>query len=112
MKIYINENILNTSPIFYHGSSINLKIGDYILPPNTQGNLSEKGRKKNLDKIFFTKDIKSAKIYAGRAYNSLGGDGKYVYEIEPIGEITTLNDQKGTTVYNSDKAKILKKMEI
>jgi len=41
------------------------------LPPANTGNISEKGRKKNLDKVFFTKDLKSAKIYADRAKRSV-----------------------------------------
>ena len=31
------------------------------------GRLSEEGRKKNLDRVFFTSSIGSARIYAGRA---------------------------------------------
>lgn len=92
---------------FYHGTSIALKVGDLITPPNVTNMLQEKGRKKNLDKVFFTADFKSAKIYAGRAKSVFGGSS-VVYEVEPIGEMTTLNEAKGTSVYFSNAAKIVK----
>ena len=80
---------------YYHGTSTLFKPGEYILPPSETGNVSEKGRKKNLDKVFFTKDLGSAKIYAGRAKHSLGGEPK-VYLIEPEGE-----DRKSTRLNSS-----------
>jgi len=40
---------------YYHGTSRNFKIGEYITPPNEHGlEISEKGRKKNLDIIINT----------------------------------------------------------
>lgn len=38
--------------IFYHGTSSSCKISHKLLPPSMTGTLSEKCRKKNLDKIF------------------------------------------------------------
>ena len=100
------------SVMFYHGTSRDFKPGEWIKPPDEHGlEISEKGRKKNLNKVFFTKDIGSAKIYAGRAKNSLGGKAM-VYIIDPYGEIEELNPNKGTTVYMSPKAKVLKRMVI
>ncbi len=64
--------------ILYHGTSVEHDI-DMILPPDKTSVISEKGRKKNLDKVFFTADYKSAVIYAKRAVRSLGGVAK-VYE--------------------------------
>ena len=97
---------------FYHGSSRDFKPGEWIKPPDEHGlEISEKGRKKNLDKVFFTQDMGSAKIYAGRAKNSLGGKA-IVYIIDPYGDIEELNGNKGTTVFMASKAKVLKRMVI
>lgn len=97
--------------LYFHGSSISdLGPGDLILPPDKTGKISEKGRKKNLDKVFFTKDPKSALIYAGRAVQSMGGGIATVYLIDPQGPIVTLNDTPGTTVYYSPYAKVLRKI--
>jgi hypothetical protein len=92
--------------VFYHGTSQKFNPGDYILPPSETGEISEKGRKKNLDKVFFTLDKGSAKIYAGRATHSIGGE-PHIYRIKPEGEITWINKTKGSTVLMSDKAKVI-----
>jgi len=97
--------------MFFHGSTADLNPGDIILPPSKTGKISEKGRKKNLDKVFFTKDFGSAKIYAGRAFHSLGGT-PIVYQVEPIGEVQVLNDMPGTTVFTAEGARVVKKMPI
>lgn len=104
----MNENHID---FYYHGSSIDLDIGDYILPPLKTNKISEKGRKKNLDKVFFTKNEKLAKIYAGRAKNSIGGE-KFIYTVKPIGDISVLSSRDGATVYMSDKAIITGKKRI
>lgn len=83
---------------FYHGTTQKFKPGDIVKPPSETSIISEKGRKKNLDKVFFTKDIGSAKIYAGRAKNSLGGVPR-VYEIKPIGPVTEINTKKELPFY-------------
>ena len=91
---------------YYHGSSVLLQKGDLLLPPAETGRLQEEGRKKNLDKVFFTRDFGSAKIYAGRSKQRFGGT-RVVYEVEPIDEIVCVNDRKGTSVYHLPKARIV-----
>jgi len=91
---------------FYHGTSDKiLSIGDRLIPPKDTGMLSEKGRKKNLDKVFFTNDKRSASIYAQKAAKQFGGN-PVVYTISPVGDIEVLNNTPGTTVYNADWAYI------
>jgi len=108
--LYISKKLMVSSEKkYYHGTSQNFKVGDLLKPPSKTSIISEKGRKKNLDKVFFTTDIGSAKIYAGRAKNALGGISK-VYEIEPIGKIEELHSKKGTSVYFSNGAKIIKEI--
>lgn len=94
--------------VFYHGTSFgNLKPGSLILPPSKTGKQSEKDRKKNLDQVFFTKDPRSALVYAGRAAQSLGGTGA-VYVVEPQGPVSLLNGTEGTTVYYAPYAKVIR----
>lgn len=104
------ENQQTLRKPYFHGTTVELKPGEIILPPTITRIISEKSRKKNLDKVFFTKDPKSAKIYADRAKNSLGGI-PVVYEIEPLGTIETINNKKGTSVYMSSSAKVIRKLE-
>lgn len=106
--IIISESILEQD-IYFHGTTIDMEVGDMVLPPNETNVQSEKTRKKNKDKVFFTKDFGLAKIYAGRSKNALDGDKKYVYEVEPIGEVEIISNKEGATVYMSDKAIIMKK---
>lgn len=76
---------------FYHGSST-IKDEDYkLLPPIATGIIQEAGRVKNLDKVFFTPDIGTAKIYAGRSKNRNGGNKK-VFRVIPMGKIEKIND--------------------
>lgn len=92
---------------YYHGSARKFNIGDIILPPTEHGqSISELGRKKNLNKVFFTKDIGSAKIYAQRAVNSYGGT-LYVYRVKPLGQIEILNNAAGTSVLMCDRLEIV-----
>lgn len=102
------EYKLNSKP-FYHGTStsFNLEPGDSILPPDETDKLSEKGRKKNLDKVFFTQDPKSAKIYADKARIQFGGES-IVYEVIPAVPIEWLNKTPGTTVAMAPGARISK----
>lgn len=89
---------------FYHGTSkANLTE---ILPPATTGNIQEVGRKKNLNKVFFTTSYKSALIYAKRDANVYGGK-PVVHVVLPVGQIDCLNCAPGTDVYFSDKAIVL-----
>lgn len=98
----------NEKEVFYHGTSFgNLKPGSLILPPSKTGKQSEKDRKKNLDQVFFTKDPRSALVYAGRAAQSLGGTAA-VYVVEPQGPVSLLNATEGTTVYYAPYAKVIR----
>ena len=92
---------------FYHGTSSALGISDILLPPEQSERLAEVGRKKNLNKVFFTRDYKSAEIYAKKAVKQFGGE-PIVFTIVPKGEITVVQDTPGTTVYMADSAKVLK----
>ena len=98
----------DSGKIFYHGSSdIVLPEKKFaspiILPPEVTTVISEKGRKKNLNMVFFTTDLKSAKIYAGRAVNRFGGK-PVIYRAIPMGKIEKIHDEKGTSVYMSSWA--------
>lgn len=94
--------------MFYHGTSVNLKVGDFILPPQVTQVMQERGRKKNLDKVFFTSDYKSAIVYAGRAGNSIGGNNRYVYSVIPVGDLECINANPGTSVFMATAAVIIK----
>jgi hypothetical protein len=100
--------------VYYHGTTVDLRPGDFILPPSETGRMSEKGRKKNLDKVFFTSDPESARIYAGRARHSFLDDDlatePRVYEVEPIGNMEVIQSAPGTTVFMSPKAKIVRQI--
>jgi hypothetical protein len=95
-----------TTVAYFHGTSTACDIEDELLPPGKTGILQESTRKKNLDRVFFTKDKNSAQIYAGRATSTFGGD-PVVYKVEPSGEITCHNDQPGTTVFSASAARVL-----
>lgn len=86
---------------FYHGSSTSGNITNVLLPPNTTGVISEASRKKNLNKIFFTKDKKLAEIYAGRAARSYGGKPILFRVITPI-NTQCLSDTPGASVFYAD----------
>lgn len=89
--------------IFYHGSSSSANIENMLCPPEETGILSETGRKKNLDRVFFTEDIGLAKIYAGRAARSYGGEPRLYRVISPV-DVVQMNDTKGATVYHAEWA--------
>lgn len=95
---------MNT-PIYYHGTS-NAKITNKVLPPIDTGCISEVGRKKNLNKVFFTTSPTSALIYAKRAANQYGGTPK-VLIVEPVGSIVCLNENRGTEVYYADYCNVI-----
>lgn len=96
----------NLKPIYYHGTSTALGIEGELLPPSRTERLSEVGRKKNLDKVFFTRDKGSAEIYAKKAVKQFGGE-PVIYIIEPVGNITVLQDTPGTTVFMADSANVV-----
>src|SRR4051812_35330329 len=71
--------------VFYHGSSDAVLNADEfkLYPPEVSGKIQEKGRKKNLDRIFLTTDFGSAKVYAGRAVQRFGGS-PVIYRVIPM----------------------------
>ena len=97
---------------FYHGTARKFRIGEALVPPKEHGfEISEKGRKKNLDKVFFTSDVGSAKIYARRAVNSYGGI-PHIYEVEVSNvDIEVINPTPGTTVFAAPRATIVGEVE-
>ena len=86
--------------IFYHGSSSLSNIQNMLLPPSETNIISEKGRKKNLDRVFFTADIGLAKIYAGRAARSIGGEPVLYRVVSPV-DVVCMNDAAGASVYHA-----------
>lgn len=89
--------------IFYHGSCTVAGIESMLLPPSTTSTLSEVGRKKNLDRVFFTEDLGLAKIYAGRAARSIGGEPVLYRVVAPVGT-QCLSAAAGATVYHAEWA--------
>lgn len=88
---------------FYHGSTTLAGIENILLPPKSTNVLSEKGRNKNLDRIFFTEDIGLAKIYAGRAAKSIGGEPVLYRVVMPV-DVICLSDVPGASVYHAEWA--------
>ena len=86
--------------VFYHGSCSLGLTGDMLLPPSATGVLSEKGRLRNLDRVFFTADLGLAKIYAGRAARSIGGTPTLFKVICPV-DTVCMNDTSGASVYHA-----------
>lgn len=93
--------------ILYHGTSSE-SISREVLPPNVTQVISEKGRNKNLDRVFFSKDYKSADIYAKRAARSYGGNPR-VLKVIPTDDVIVLNEKQGTTILHAEKAIVLNK---
>lgn len=89
--------------VFYHGSSTACGIDNMLLPPVAFETLSEKGRNKNLDRIFFTEDLGLAKVYAGRASKSLGGEPILFRVVMPV-DAVCMNDTKGASVWHAEWA--------
>lgn len=96
--------------MYYHGTS-NETITNELLPPAITGCIQEKGRKKHLNKVFFTTTFKYAAIYAGRAANSYGGK-KRVLRVVPVGEIICINDTPGFEEYIADSAIVTESINI
>jgi ADP-Ribosyltransferase in polyvalent proteins len=93
--------------VYAHGTTDANDIGDMLLPPKDTGVISEKGRKKNLDAVFFTKTPKAASIYAGRAARSIGGK-PVILEVIPVGEVKALNTTPGSEVFYAEKAIVIR----
>lgn len=88
---------------FYHGSCTVAGIENMLLPPVDSNVISEKGRNKNLDRVFFTADIGLARIYAGRAARSIGGEPVLYRVVCPV-DTVCMNDTKGASVYHANWA--------
>lgn len=99
----LENDCRNEFEVYYHGSSSSANISHKLLPPVESGIISEKGRKKNLQKIFFTKDKGLAKIYSGRACRSYGGEPKLYRVVNPI-NVECLDDRAGASVFFADYA--------
>ncbi len=104
MKLsHLHENVN-----YYHGTSDVVEIENVIRPSSETGRLQEFGRKKNLDKVFVTRDIGSARIYAGRAVNRFGGN-PVIYRVAPH-NVEPINENPGTTVYKADWAEVIEQI--
>jgi hypothetical protein len=88
---------------FFHGSSTAAGIEHKLLPPSETDVLSEQGRKKNLDRVFFTADKGLAKVYAGRAARSVGGEPVLYRVVAPV-DTVCLRDDAGASVYHASWA--------
>lgn len=89
--------------VFYHGScTLGLK-GNMLLPPESTDVISEKGRKKNLNRVFFTRDRGLAKVYARRAARSIGGEPTLFRVISPV-DTQLMSAVPGATVYHAEWA--------
>lgn len=93
----------DTNEVYYHGSSTSAGIQNMLCAPDETGVISEVGRKKNLNRVFFTKDIGLAKIYAGRAARSYGGEPVLYRVVNPV-DVVCMNDTKGATVFHAEWA--------
>lgn len=91
--------------VFYHGTTTAVGISTTLLPPNVTSRLSERNRKKNLNRVFFTEDLGLAKIYAGRAVCSLGGEPIIFKVTNPLDPIC-MNTTSGATVWHADSANV------
>ncbi|QQV88989.1 hypothetical protein [Providencia phage PSTRCR_121] len=85
---------------FYHGTSTACDIDFMLLPPDASNTLSEKGRKKNLGRVFFTEDLGLARIYAGRTSRSLGGNPIIFKVVSPV-DVVCMNSTPGASVYHA-----------
>lgn len=95
-----------SSNTFFHGTTTALGITTTLLPPAKTERLAELGRKRNLDKVFFTRDQRSASIYAHKAVKRFGGK-PVVLVINPVGCIVVIQEAPGTTVLMADGAEVL-----
>ena len=85
--------------VYYHGTTTAAGLGHVLLPPQTSRVISQRGRKKNLDRVFMTTDLGLARIYAGRAAYSLGGE-PVVKRAIPMGDVECIDDRPGAGVYH------------
>lgn len=93
-------------PIYYHGTSdAVLPRGSFrLLPPSETGVISEAGRKVNLSRVFFTRDVGLARIYAGRACSRFGGRPVVYRVVTDARQVECLDDRAGASVYHAPAA--------
>lgn len=97
--------------MYYHGTTSALGIGGVLLPPVITGKLCESGRKRNLDRVFFTTDWKSAEIYAAKAVKEFGGD-PIILTLQPADDLETIHRLAGTSVYHASTATVLARCKV
>ena len=98
--------------ILYHGTTAPVEVGQYLLPPSVTGIVSEKGRKRNLDRVFLTADLGLARIYAGRAAQSLGGRPKVLTVQAFDSDVETLSTTVGATVFHASYGFVISSQSI
>jgi hypothetical protein len=113
---------------FFHGGIRGLQVGEYVLPSDETGAFSvsgDFGAPYRTDRVYITTDEAAARSYAGLAIPSeliegrrrglspvalskLGiGLGGAVYEVEPVGELTSDADE-GPHSWEALKAMIMR----
>jgi TP901 family phage tail tape measure protein len=92
--------------VYYHGTTdAVLPEGSFrLLPPEQTGTISEKTRKKNRNRVFFTRDEGLANIYAGRAVQELGGQPVVYRAIPAESEVLAHDERPGASVYSAPAA--------
>ena len=93
--------------MFYHGTTDNIAIHGFILPPIETNILREKFRDKLRDVVFVTDSVKSAEMYAKKACAKFGGS-PVVYEVKPLGDCWN----KGNGDYLCYSARVIKERKI
>lgn len=86
---------------YFHGTSLNGLTK--LLPPSVTNKLNEVGRKKNLDKVFFTKDRNHARVYAMKAVKQFGGS-EHLYRVVFPQNVNCMSEIKGATIFTADCA--------
>lgn len=99
--------------IFYHGTTTACGITNALLPPTRTGHCTELGRVNNLDRVFFTRDIGYAEIYAKKAVKRFGGKPVVmVLNTEELDDVKMVQGTPGATIFTASSAKILTQLPI
>lgn len=98
--------------VLYHGTTSQHNIGsdNKIVPYSQSGNVTEPGRKKNLDRIFLTPDFSYAKVYAGRAVRLWKGN-PVVYRVIPL-NAQLLKSGQGSVIVTADGGFVVEQYNI
>jgi hypothetical protein len=89
---------------YYHGGDAGLLVGEYILPPDVtdKDNMVGLNPLRKKDRVYVTKDIAGAMLFASRS------DSPLVYEVTPEGDIEDDPDHKIKGIsFACPKAKII-----